>query len=106
MYSVKKVIEINEVLFETNDDEVLVKGNIEQGHMKFSTELIISHTQLNQLINELKKINHFFDFSNLFKSEKMYNGETLYSALFSGELTRKIDLNLLSINAPLRQIRA
>lgn len=106
MYSTKKIIEIKEVLFETNDDEVLVKGEIQKDHMRFTTDILISHTQLNQLINELKKLNHFFDFSNLFKTEKMYNGETLYSALFSDRTINTIDLNLLAFNAPLRQIRA
>lgn len=106
MYSTKKIIEIKEVLFETNDEEVLIKGEIQKGHMKFATDIIITHTQLNQLINELKKINQFFDFSNIFKSEKMYNGETLYSALFSEKTINKIDLNLLAFNTPLRQIRA
>ena len=106
MFSTKKMIELKEVLFETNDNEVLLRGEIQKNHMRFNTEIIISHTQLNQLLNELKKSNNFFDFSNLFRTEKMYNGETLYSANFSEATMNKIDLNLLAISAPLRQIRA
>ncbi len=106
MFTGRKILEISEVLFETNDSEVLVKGEIQKGHMKFATDIIITHTQLNQLLNQLKKCNQYFDFTNLFKCEKMYDGETLYSAIFTGETNNKIDMSLLAVSAPLRQIRA
>lgn len=106
MKAIKRIMEIKEVLFESNDTEILLKGEIKKGHMSFSTEIIINHTQLNKLISELIKINQFFDLTKLFKTEKMYNGETLYSANFSNIFSNKIDLNLLQINTPLRQIRA
>lgn len=106
MFTERKVLEISEVLFETNDSEVLVKGQIQKGHMKFATDIIITHTQLNQILNQLKKINQSFDFSNLFKTEKMYDGEILYSALFTNETNNNIDMDLLTFSSPLRQIRA
>jgi hypothetical protein len=106
MITGRKILKVSEVLFETNDNEVLVKGEIQKGHMKFTTDLIFTHTQLNQLLNQLKKANQYFDFSNLFKTEKMYDGETLFSAIFTDETNNKIDMNLLSITTPLRQIRA
>lgn len=106
MFKGKRVLEISQVLFETNDNEVLIKGEMQKGHMKFTTDMIISHTQLNQLLNQLKKANQYFDFSKLFKTEKMYDGETLYSAIFTNETNNQIDMNLLAISAPLRQIRA
>lgn len=106
MKAIKRIMEIKEVLFESNDTEILLKGEVKKGHMSFSTEIIINHTQLNKLISELIKINQYFDLSKLFKTEKMYNGETLYSANFSHIFSNEIDLNLLQINTPLRQIRA
>jgi len=106
MFTGRKILKISHVLFETNDNEVLVKGEIQKGHMKFSTDVIITHTQLNLLLNQLRKMNQFVDFSKLFKTEKMYDGETLYSALFTDETNNKIDMSLLAQAAPLRQIRA
>lgn len=106
MFKGRKFIKISEVIFESNDNEVLVKGEIQKGHMKFEADIIITHTQLNQLLNLLKKSNQYFDFSKLFKSEKMYDGETLYSAVLTPETNNKIDMSLLAVLAPLRQIRA
>ena len=69
MFPTKKMIELKEVLFESNDNEVLIRGEVQKNHMRFNTEIIISHTQLNQLLSELKKLNNYFDFSNIFRSE-------------------------------------
>lgn len=102
----RKVIEINQVLFETNDQEVLVKGELHKGHLKFATDIIISHSQLNQLMNQIQKQNPTADFSNLFKTEKMYDGEVLYSANFTADTTNFVDINLLTDSTHLRQIRA
>ena len=101
-----RTIEVKSILFESNDPEVLVKGKMTKGHMTFDTDVIISQSQLNCLINQLRKQNKGFEMSQLLTSEKMYNDETLYSAEFSTVSNRQVDLEDLSVIRPIKQIRA
>ena len=101
-----RTIEVNSILFESNDPEVLVKGTITKGYMTFDTDVIISHSQLNCLINQLQKQNNNLEMSELLTSERMYNDETLYSAELSAISNRCVDLENLTVMQPVKQIRA
>jgi len=101
-----RTIEVNSILFESNDSEVLVKGTITKGHMTFDTDVIISHSQLNCLINQLQKQNNSLEVSELLTSERMYNDEILYSAELSAISNRRVDLENLTVMRPVKQIRA
>ena len=50
-------IAITSILFESNDTEVLIKGNISQGVMNYDTDLVVTHSQLNIIFNSLQKQN-------------------------------------------------
>ena len=106
MNKVKTSIQVNSILFESNDSEVLIKGNVKAGQMNYDTDLIITHSQLNIILNRLQHQNKSISVNDYLTSEKMYDGETLYSAIFTGETNNKIDMSLLAVSAPLRQIRA
>jgi hypothetical protein len=97
---------VSEVVFESNDPEVVVRGNMSKGVMNYDTEIIISHTQLNQIVNQLQKVNETTAVSELFKVEKMYDGEQMFSANFTQLNHNQIDLGYISNNTMLKQIRA
>ena len=60
-------LEIQKIVFETGDLDVLVMANITQGNLSYNSQLIISHTDLNILINELQKsAQDDLDFSSMF----------------------------------------
>ena len=99
-------ITVNSILFESNDPEVLIKGNVSKGFMNYDTDLIISHSQLNMLYNSLQKQNADISLNDRLKSEKMYDGETLYSANFSDLSFNQVSLHDIEGNEPLKQIRA
>jgi hypothetical protein len=102
----KRTFEVNSFLFESDDPNVSLKGRIINGHMSFPTELSISHSQLNILINELKKQNVEMKVEDYLEAEKMYNNQILYTAIFSKKLSRLIDLNSLTLTRPIKQLRA
>ena len=106
MYTEAKTIEVSTILFESNDPEVLLKGTVSKGFMTFDTDVIISHTQLNQLMNQLQKQNQSLEYDTLLTSEKMYNDETLYTANFTSDLNRSVNLEELMFSESLKQIRA
>ncbi len=106
MNTADRTIQINSILFESNDTEVLVKGTVLKGHMAFETDMLISHSQLNKLVNQLQRQNENLEMSALIQSETMYNNETLYSAELSSVANRHIDLYDLSVLQPIKQIRA
>lgn len=97
---------VNNILFESNDNEVLIKGNLNKGHMNFETEFIINHTQLNIILNVLQSQNNDITVHDAIETEKMYDGETLYSADFTDLEFNKFDLNTISSFEQMRQIRA
>lgn len=100
-------LEIQKIIFETGDLDVLVMVNITQGNLSYNSQLIISHTDLNILINELQKsAQDDLDFSSMFDCEKMYNGDLLYTLDFEKTFDSAIALGSFSFDHSIRQIRA
>lgn len=97
---------IKSILFESNDTEVLIKGNMSKGVMNYDTDLVITHSQLNIIFNNLQRQNQDISVNDYLISEKMYDGEFLYSADFSNLRSNKIELSTIEGNQPLKQIRA
>ncbi len=106
MRKINKIIEIKSIQFESNEPEVLVKGNITQGTMRYSTDIIISQTQLNIIVNQLKKKNSAFNFSDTLTVETMFNNETMYTSDLSNTLESSFYLNELLAPKTFVQIRA
>ena len=101
-----KTIEIKSIQFESNDPEVLVKGSVKQGHLEHSTDILISQTQLNKIINQLHKQNDNFSFNQSLIIEKMFNDEFMYTANFTNTFNTKVYLHELLNVKPYVQIRA
>ena len=100
-------MEIKQIVFETGDTDVFVNATIQQGQLSYDTELIIGFSDLNYLINKMqKKLNEDIDISSLFESEKMYNGNLLYTLNFDEKLNNSILLDAISFDNSIKQIRA
>ncbi len=100
-------IEIKQIVFETGDTDVFVNTTIQQGQLSYETELIIGFSDLNYLINKMqKKLNQDIDISSLFESEKMYNGNLLYTLDIDKKLPNSIILESISFDNRVKQIRA
>tara|TARA_B110000305_G_scaffold161064_1_gene178220 strand:+ start:875 stop:1213 length:339 start_codon:yes stop_codon:yes gene_type:complete len=101
-----KTISITSLQFESNDPEVLVKGIIKNGHLEHTTDVLISQTQLNKIINQLKKQNSHFDLNSHLLVEKMYNSELMYTASFNSSVNTQLYLHELLNIQPYIQICA
>jgi len=101
-----KTLEISTILFESNDTSVLVKGTINQGHLNYLSDITVSMSQLNQLLNQLKRQNERFELEDIMTSEPMYNDETLFTINMSQSHNSSVNLNELTNQDAIRQLRA
>ncbi|MEJ6776731.1 MAG: hypothetical protein QNK85_05340 [Crocinitomicaceae bacterium] len=101
-----KTFEITTILFESNDSSVLVKGRINQGNMNYSSDITISMSQLNQVLNQLRRKNEQFELEDLMISERMYNDEILFTININQSYNSSVNLNELTNQDSIRQIRA
>ena len=98
MNTTDKLFEICSLTFEQNDLDVIVKGMITHGHMSYSTDVLISQTGLNRLLNELYRQNDGCDIHGMFTSEQIGLSETMYSASFTELANRQIQLEKILFN--------
>lgn len=101
-----QTMELSSVVFLSTDHEVLVKGSISKGHMSYETDLLVSHTQLNRMLNDLRRTNIDFSEETFLKSEKIENNDTLYYADFSQLPNALVNISEMFDTQNIRQIRA
>ena len=98
---------IHQITFETGESDVWVNTTIQQGNLSYDTELVISFTDLNILINKMQKeVDDQIDISSLFETDKMYNGNLMYSLDLEKKINTTIQLEFMEFNHSIRQIRA
>lgn len=101
-----KQFEIQEIIFETGDSEVLVKGKARDGLMSYLSEFIINHSQLNSLLNQIKSLNEAINLERLFRTEALYDGGIMYSADLSVYGSILINTDTFESRNTKRRIRA
>lgn len=100
-------MEIEQIIFETGDQEVLLNANVVKGNFSYRSQLILNFTDLNLLLNKIQgQIGDNKEVSDLFETEKMYNGNLLYTLNFEKKLAQTIWLDSIEFNHEVKQIRA
>jgi hypothetical protein len=100
-------MEIEQIIFETGDQEVLLNANVVKGNLSYRSQLILNFTDLNLLLNKIQNhIGENEEISSLFDIEKMYDGKLLYTLDFEKKFARKILLDSIEFNHEIKQIRA
>lgn len=98
---------VKKIVFETGDIDVVVNATIHQGNLSYESDLIINFSDLNLLINKMQqKLNESIDISSLFESEKMYNGNLLYTLDIERSFESAISIDSMIFNNDIKQIRA
>lgn len=106
MVAKDKIFEIERIMFESNDTSVLMIGKVHEYYMNYNSEIIISSSHLNQLLNQLKRKNKDLDLYNLMITEPMFNGETLFTINMIKAYNNYVNLNELTNQDNIKQIRA
>jgi hypothetical protein len=100
-----ELFEINKISFNNYSDEFSLKGIYSKNNLSYETELRLSQSILNQLMNQLQKLNQEVEISELLEIEYLPNGESHY-ALCTSELINTLPFNSLVTDRAYRQIRA
>lgn len=101
-----RTFNIDRIIFESGDDEVMLKGNIIDGVLTYNSDLIISFSQLNYVINQLSHNNTDFSIDQHLTSDLMDDNLYLYEANLDGIENANIDLSAISQQNMIKQIRA
>ncbi len=99
-------IKINTISFESGDTNVYVNAILSKEKLSYPSDLIISYTDLNVIINKLQQQNPDEDISTFFDEEKMYDGSTYYKLNSSKYSNTNFQVNYLEFTNKVKQIRA
>ena len=100
-------LNIKNIYFETGETDVTVKAKVIKGNLSYDSDIIIDFSDLNFLLNQMQKVvGEDIQLSSLFESEKMYNGNLLYTLEIEKKIDESILIEKLSFNNPIKQIRA
>lgn len=100
------ILNVSSILFESNDSEVVVQGEISAGSLRYHSELVVTHSQLNKILCLLQGQNANLDLDNFFEVTPLFDGQYLYRALCHSIENPSISLTQIDEQAVLKQIRA
>jgi predicted Zn-dependent protease len=100
-----ETFKVKSVRFTNYSDECKLFGSYHQGQLSYETELRINQSILNQLINQLQKINPDVEVSDLLESEPLIDGEFHYY-LNASDLNNELYFMDIVEDRSFKQIRA
>ncbi len=99
-------VRIESIIFDNMDTKVLIKGETFKDHLSYASEMFISFSELNILLNHLQAQNPSVAISELFEEEEM-GGDYSQSVLDAEKLENHlVDLSFLSFGTSKKLIRA
>lgn len=98
-------LEIQEIYFESTDNQVLVKGTLYKEHLNYPTQLVVNQSDLNKIVNALQAINPDVSIFDAFEVDRLYNGSNAYTLSAEKNDSLAFQINNLIFN-DLIQIRA
>ena len=106
MNAISTTLRIDSIIFDNTDTKVLIKGETFKNHLSYMSEMFISFSELNVLINRLQQQNPAFNVSEMFTEE--YFGCDFYQTTMSATSLENnfIQMDFLSSVAAKKLIRA
>lgn len=99
-------VRIGSIIFDNQDTKVLIKGETFKNHLSYASEMFISFSELNLLLNHLQTKNPAVQISEMFEEEEM-GGDYSQTTLDAKKLdNHMVDLSFLSFGMPKKLIRA
>lgn len=99
-------LSIKEITLLTASNEIMLVGTVHKNNLSYDSRFGISSTQLNQIINNLQKINPNDEVASMFKSEQVGYNELMYTLNGLSFSSNTIDMDCFDNFQELKQIRA
>lgn len=99
-------IEIKDILFLTESNEITLTGIINRNLMRYETQMLLDSTQLNLVINQLQRINPDCEVSELFQSSSSENGNIVLTFDAHELENSTLEVDSFTQNQVILQIRA
>lgn len=93
------------IKFNNYSEDIRIIGTYFMSNLSYETELRIGQSNLNQLINELQKLNPELEVSETLQTEVLPGGEIYYS-INAEEMNNKLAFSALVGDSIYKQIRA
>lgn len=106
MKNVNKTMYVSSILFESGEQEVTIFGDVIDGVFNYASEIILSFSQLNLVLNQLVELNEGFSIDEYLTVQSMGDERKFFEADLSRLAQNGIDLNMLQWQNNLKQIRA
>jgi len=103
--SIYEKIEIKEITFESYDNTVNAKCDIISNGERISTEILISHTDLNRIIAKITAKGYDFQIEKM-SSLQFEDGTEIYDYSFENVFGEAIVLENFHFSQAIKQIRA
>ncbi len=106
MNAISTTLRIDSIIFDNTDTKVLIKGETFKNHLSYMSEMFISFSELNVLINRLQQQNPAFNVSEMFTEE--YFGSDFYqTSMEAASLENNlVYMDFLSFKSGKKLIRA
>jgi hypothetical protein len=105
MKTMTEIFQIEKVKFNNFSDEYSLIGTYSQDNLSYDTELRLHQSSLNQLMNQLQKLNAHIEIGEMIATESLPNGETHFLIDLT-ELNNVIPFYSIVSNREYKQIRA
>lgn len=99
-------VRIKSIIFDNTDTKVLIKGETIKNHLSYASEMFISFTELNVLLNYLQQQNPAVLISEILH-EECFGEDYFQTVLDAGMLEKQVvDMSFLSFGGVKKLIRA
>lgn len=106
MKSTNIALKLNSIVYDNIDTTVLVHAVSQRNHLSREMQMLVSFSELNQLISELQRSNPDSSLTDLFLEEKITSSYTQYTFQAESLKNRSISIDQNQILSIRKEIRA
>lgn len=106
MNTYNSIMKISSIVYDTCDSNVLINAQTIKNHLSYETQLMVSFSELNRILNQLQKLNPMVTVSDLFEEERLDQQYSQFFMKTDGLNNTTVLVDHFLIDSEKKQIRA